>query len=63
MAESKEGAKSGMRLMDRKMGLPGMQLLVKAYANTKASGSTMRVTKPETQTLFQKLCNKEGVWM
>jgi hypothetical protein len=60
MAESKEGAKSGMRLIDRKMVLPGMQLLVKAYANTKAKGNTMKVTKPETHTLFQRLCNKEG---
>jgi len=39
-----------------------MQLLVKAYANTKANGTTMNVTKPETQMLFQRLCNKEGVW-
>ena len=62
MAESKEGAKSGMRLMARKMVLPGMQLLVRAYANTKANGTTMNVTKEETQMLFQRLCNKEGVW-
>jgi hypothetical protein len=61
MADNKEGANKGIKLIDLNNDLKGMQLRVRAYAKTKAKGTTMTVTSSDTQILFHKLCKREGV--
>lgn len=60
MAESSDGASSGVKAMMRNIPLAGMQLRVIAYAKRNAAGTTTTVTAPATQRLFQSDCMSDG---
>src|SRR5258706_2801794 len=63
IAASSDGARIGTSARLRSSALNGMQLRVRAYANVKASGNVIAVTRAETQRLFQIEVSSAGVRM
>ena len=61
IADSSEGASSGISAILRNKVLKRMQLRVSAYANVKAAGTVISMTSPDTHTLFQIDCDSAGV--
>ena len=61
MAGSSDGASSGISAIRRSVPLSGMQLRVRAYANTNAAGTVIAATAADTHSEFHTERASAGV--